>query len=210
MQEFFKDQFKNLQRTQITNTTGENVKLIKSPSDTTIYAPAMQQKLMPEGQRDNGSVLIQNVPTERQLFDMGNGTTLMRAEGETVPSVNGPMYIDSNINSVARFVENIRLEQHPGDCNTNNGGIEDNLAATGDNRRTSDMAAANLERAQEKANRTILEAEKFRANIEMPGRINCSDLEENHRVDSDKMNLLNIGSGVSDDDFFHLTQSHPV
>ena len=39
----------------------------------------------------------------------------------------------------------------------------------------------------------------------MPGRINCSDLEENHRVDSDKMNLLNIGSGVSDDDFFHLT-----
>ena len=183
MQEFFKDQFKNLQRTQMTNTTGENTKLIKSPSDTTIYAPAMQQKLTPEGRHDNGAVMVQNVPTGRQLFEMGNGTTLMRAEGESVPSVNGHMYINSNINSVAHFVENIRLEQHPGDSNTNDGGIEDNLAAIGDNRRSSDMAAY----------------------IEMPGRINCTDMEENHRVDSDKMNLLNIGSGVSDDDFFHLT-----
>ena len=46
-----------------------------------------------------------------------------------------------------------------------------------------------FEEAQQRAGKAIIEAEKFTANVEDPGM----------------PNLLNIGGGVSDDDFFHLT-----
>ena len=46
-----------------------------------------------------------------------------------------------------------------------------------------------LEQARTKADRAVVEAEKYRAQIEQPGM----------------NNLMNIGSGFSDDDFFHLT-----
>ena len=87
---------------------------------------------------------------------------------------------------------------------------------------------AELERAQQKAKRTILEAEKFRATVDQPGNVNDQVIQvlENFNGQQDNsiflngggpnvnqaadlatagLNLLNIGAGVSDDDFFNLT-----
>ena len=52
-----------------------------------------------------------------------------------------------------------------------------------------------LEEARTRAAREIVEAEKFKATVEPPP-------QGNDKVFS---SLMNIGSGVSDDDFFHLT-----
>ena len=145
---------------------------------------------------------------------------------------------NNDINSVANFVERIRIKQHP----------EEN-----ENRRIIHQVevdnANKLEEAQKKAQRTILKVEKFRAAIEQPGRSyhvmnnlqnvlvdqnppileqiietgktgmmgsNVQNMQFNDRNmmvtpfnNQDKaqspINLLNIGSGVSNDDFFHLT-----
>ena len=59
-----------------------------------------------------------------------------------------------------------------------------------------------MEQAQMRAEKTIVDAENFRAAIQEPGR-NMQMLDYN--VNGDCTNILNIGSGVSDDDFFHLT-----
>ena len=53
MKKFIADQFKSMQMEQqkpgktVTRETVKNVSTIKSPSDTTIYAPALQTRLMP-------------------------------------------------------------------------------------------------------------------------------------------------------------------
>ena len=52
-----------------------------------------------------------------------------------------------------------------------------------------------LEEARTHAERAIVEAEKFKATVEPPP-------QGNEKVFS---SLMNIGCGVSDDDFFHLT-----
>ena len=241
MQDFFKDQFKNLQMTQNnsgkdktesmsqsngpreTNTKAGN---IKSPSDTTIYAPALQRKLTP-GSRDAVALMPQNVQVFSQVMGgeekcIGKNNEQERNEGrkkefDSYLITNGLFnqqeamntYDGTNMNEVSHFVENIRLEQHPED------GSNDRA------RRKSDVAAANLEGAQEKADRTVLEAEKFRASIEIPGMLtnggyvmdklvpNQPDMQatpnNNEKMEGQQINMLNIGSGVSDDDFFHLT-----
>ena len=62
-----------------------------------------------------------------------------------------------------------------------------------------------MERAQKKADHAIIEAEKFQARIETPDMdVNQIEADQVNKVQV-PFNLLNIGSGVSDDDFFHLT-----
>ena len=201
MQKFFTDQFKNLQQQEQNKVTGKVPevsgknklkgvgRVVKSPSDTTIYVPAMQKKLTPTGvgvedfwpmvnlindDAQHTQVQIQDLSTEHENVDsrqlepqqcVFNDCGNMRFNNET------------GVNAVTCFVENIRIDQHPQDAV---------------NRRQSDVAAASLESVQKKAERSILEAEKFRASVEAPG------------MDSN-INILNIGSGVSDNDFFHLT-----
>ena len=109
-------------------------------------------------------------------------------------------------------------------------------------KRRSDNAALELEEAQKRAKKAIVDAEKFRASVEPPtgkyqdvqevqltsksddrdvymcSRINTdhmkvlnqgqvleqiNNLEEYKRGDT--LNIPDIGSGVSEDDFFHLT-----
>ena len=77
---------------------------------------------------------------------------------------------------ISNFVETVRLEQHPDDLM---------------NRQ--DTGVLELEQARDKGDKTILEAEKFRAKVDIPGN------------EIPDISIMNIGSGVSDDDFFHLT-----
>ena len=68
-----------------------------------------------------------------------------------------------------------------------------------------------LKEAQLRTERTILEAEKFRSRVEPPGNeiflqdIGTGSVEGKSGNNTNTLNMLNIGSGVSDDDFFHLT-----
>ena len=193
MMKFFEEKFKDVKATpahqtglQIEGKTNKNQggKTIKSPSDTTIYAPALQRKLTPQ-----------------QGFNQKQGAYVV-----------GMM--DSNMSNIDAFVEAVRNEQH-----------------------LQDVAARNLlemEEAQLKADKAIIEAEKFRASVETPGKdsnhvlngfrdpltnmrsvnndprnaINLHSKENlggNVQETSDAFNLLNIGTGVSYDDVFHLT-----
>ena len=58
---------------------------------------------------------------------------------------------------------------------------------------------SDLELARNKAEREVLQAEKFKAIVEPPTGIT---LDCTPNVNSDLSHLMNIGSGVSNDDFF--------
>lgn len=125
-----------------------------------------------------------------------------------------------DVNNVANFIEQIRIDQQPDDnCNPGEGNrIE--------------RSNTDFEETQRKAERSIIEGEKFKASIKQPGissavneyngitqhqithgtsgtvppPMNGLNAEANGRLENGEgINLLNIGSGVSDDDFFHLT-----
>ena len=75
-----------------------------------------------------------------------------------------------------------------------------------DGGRTDATIAKELKDAQARAERALLEAEKFRAQVDPPGSgsFNNIDIGGKSALNSN-MQILNIGSAVSDDDFFHLT-----
>ena len=222
MQDIIKDQFQNMQQTlqqgkqsdvnnPMESQVGNRVAMsnknahINSPSDTTIYAPVMQLRMT---QVENTAILsLQGDQAKRgaridAVFNPVNGKTgqaesyFMVGEGSSLNNDSG-----DNTNVIAHFVENIRLQQHPEDAAGDD--------SSGDRRR-GDMAAAKLESAQKKAERTILEAEEFQASIEMPGMSQNNKILGNKGIhmqnvgNNDGINLLNIGSGVSDDDFFSI------
>ena len=69
-----------------------------------------------------------------------------------------------------------------------------------------------FEEARAKADKSVLEAEKFRATIANPDTGTVQNIITNDQTDSNLMmstvsngTIPNIGSGVSDDDFCHLT-----
>ena len=102
--------------------------------------------------------------------------------------------IRNNDELVSNFVGAVRIEQHPDDD------ISKELG-----RRQSEVAAVELKEAQLCAEKSILEAKKFRARVEPPGNGLCTNLEGDMVANGSSLNMLNIGTGVSDDDFFHLT-----
>ena len=212
MQKFFRDEFKNIQQQQSEDGSGMSLKQtkisvanskqigyqnvgnqIKSPSDTTIYAPTLQKKLTPI---ENVNNQINQRPERASDWN----------QVEQISQESSNMGTDVNL--ISNFVENVRLEQHPGDT------VRD--------RRKSDVAAVELAEAQKRADKAILDAEKFRATVELPGsdslmflgNMNSGDFNQNGKVvQSQLMNeanlmeknqnltLLDIGKGVGDDDF---------
>ena len=197
MKQFFNDQFKSIQKdskglskskgdlgkaskssknkTCIGDRTIKQVigETVKSPSDTTIYAPALQQKLTPEG----CSVGL-NMMSSNQIPSVCEQDLRLQ-----VNHVKGGR--NEEINQISHFVEAVRLEQHP----------EDDMVAPTLNNKT------DLQRAQEHAERSVIEAEKFRAVVQEPGNL----IQNDFNASGGCGNFLNIGTGVSDDDFFHLT-----
>ena len=235
IQKFFQDQFKNMENrgnnkesnVQIFDNTGKGngqIPTLKSPSDTTMYAPALQKKLTPT--QNVGIGMNLSFQGDQHLRFMNDQEPVFVLDGiahqchshdsEVVDHVNrvvSDIVHDhdetrrvsttvlrnlsqnlTNLQLVSNFVDAVRLEQHPQDADRDR------------SRRKSDYTAVDLETAQEKADRAIIEAEKFRATVEPPGNFSNKFLTQ---VTQDKqtepMRILDIGSRVSDDDFFHLT-----
>ena len=73
-----------------------------------------------------------------------------------------------------------------------------------DQKRKSDTVGVELEQARARAEKAIVDAERFRAAVENPtGMVNRP--KETEIAFNDQFKMLDIGSGVSDDEFFHLT-----
>ena len=183
------------------NDQSQSQNNIKSPSDTTVYAPALRKKLTPN--HDEPVFGNNNDQREHNMVFLGS------TKGN-IPDVY----------NVANFIEQIRIDQHPDDnCNP---GEYNHI----------DRSNTDFEEAQRKAERSIIEVEKFRASIKQPGMfsavneyngitqhqithgasgtvpppMNGVNAEANGRLENGEgINLLNVGSSVSDDDFFHLT-----
>ena len=176
------------------NKMGQQGKHIKSPSDTKIYAPALQKKLTPV---NNGNNMVLNYVTENAdnaqtrtdfngaIVDQSNvqGVMLARNANEKQSMFRAGGLSQTEFNQISNCVETVRAESHPDDLQ------QQTQQQTKDRRLTANKDKEELEQACIRADRAVLEAEKFQVQIEQPG-----------------MNtIFNIGSGVSDDDFFHLT-----
>ena len=58
-----------------------------------------------------------------------------------------------------------------------------------------------FEEAKDWVDKTVLEAEKFKATFAEPGKL----IQFDNKSNGIEVQIPNIGCGVSDDDFFHLT-----
>ena len=122
-----------------------------------------------------------------------------------------------NQDFISNFIDSVRLEQAES-------GWEVDISTEGDDvdlhdrecrRASTSNDKSDLEQAQARVDRAIVEAEKFRATIADPG--NNSQFLEVNQYNNDCVGQIpvnatvataaipNIGAGVSDDDFFHLT-----
>ena len=220
---------------------GKGVSIIKSPSDTTIYTPALK---------------LQNQSLE--TVKTGKAGEI-RQEVLDVGIVNTEQPVQDNI---TQFLQTMRLESSKGKpmyCDNTDvlfSGVagdepeqgtrnENVLPSTSRNvQNTTDV----IDQAKDRADKTVLEAEKFQATIvDPPGMISSQNFEmlnlctqpeqQSHspgisgqnipivgNLRSDESNMacrtinqcplqgnlgqtamMDIGKGVSDDDFFHLT-----
>ena len=154
----------------------QQVPVIKSPSDTTLYAPAVQK------------VNERNTPDK---FD---------ANAKTAMSVDNAM-----IKKISDFVDSIRVSDKD---RAEAGSSQDEVAhhdPTPVQVTTKDYQERDAyQSAKDKTDRAILEAEKYKAVLADPP----SKYEGEIRGKCDQevlQKIRNIGSGLSDDDFFHLT-----
>ena len=169
----------------------------KSPSDTTIYAPAL------------------NKSPARGVVDQN----MLMAMMDTGHNVRSPVTGINNV--VSNFVDAVRFE-HQQDLMA-----REQRRASGDVNAMSE--AQEFERAKDKSKQAVVEAENFSANVaapEHPGKESGSPVgilmhEPIQKQSTPNLfnqgdnagqssipivgNIANIGSGVSDDDFFHLT-----
>ena len=214
MQKFFDDRFNNAQNNTATdkrnagkmpidkpehlrNGPSQRAQL-KSPSDTTIYAPVLKRKVTPTMEPINAICPISNIRMD-QINHVGQDrittNTKSNLNSETMngaqvvsdllePMLEGLNQMqmtenNGNVDIIDHFVDNVRAEQHP----------EDEQVMM---RRPNGLDPAELELARDRAQKTKLQAEKYKTTVEPPGK-------------QDFSHILDIGSGVSDDDFFHLT-----
>ena len=190
---FWEEKMSALNKGKVPMSDKDKQAFVKSPSDTTIYAPALKR---------TSQVINQN-------------------------EVN---------NLVSNFVDTVRLQQKQSEMD---------LQEKEQHKASSERQDFGFEEARAKADRTVLEAEKFRPSIANPdpgmvennpessllsnigGRVNlavnapnvdnslglATGNHPNIGVGADNSsglglatgNIPNIGAGISDDDFFHLT-----
>ena len=154
-------------------TSAAQSQIVKSPSDTTIYAPA----------------LCKNRTTCDQA-NIGNTVGSDQISKRVSPVISRPD-TDPNL-LIQNFVDTMRLE-HEQARQLNKERLQENkkCRASADN----NESCIRFEQAQKKLDGTVVEAEQFKASIAEPGK----------NEGREPQLIPNIGSGVSDDDFFHLT-----
>ena len=162
-----------------TNTRDGTVTLIKSPSDTTIYRPAVQRL----------NSILPPVPVH-----LNRTGQVLNVTAGNVPTIQ-PM-IDQDIETrVSNFVEAIRVNDGPV-------GQVGQVASPGPSRQPDQLEPDDLyQEAQKRAEKTILEAEKYKALIANPPGENYDSINNMNET----LQVRDVGSGLTDDDFFHLT-----
>ena len=182
-------------------TNSHNSPLIKSPSDTTIYAPALTR--FNGGNREIGLVDLEQT---NKLTENDKVTSLQPKVMADPLYTNQPQPQAMN-EIISDFVDNMRLEQERRDEMEHVQRAEVRRASTSQN------GNPELEKAQLRGDNAILEAEKFKAVIAEPGRHSPDPLitQRNSGDCNNEFGMIpNIGQGVSDDFFFHLTcHIHP-
>ena len=175
------------------NSAKKNREIVKSPSDTTIYAPGL--KKTPDRNFIGNNALMGNFITPNPMISALPNLTSMDKDKLTVhagPVMNNTpqaMMVNHDqinmgqsaqgkmINSISNFVEQMRLDTER-DNATNNGRNEQR-------------------QAKQVAERIILDAERFKANIDQaPGNAN--------KFNSGEANILNIGEGFRSNDHNQL------
>ena len=186
---------------------------VKSPSDTTIYAPALTKvsgvnRLVVEQDlsRSGGRIGVGNV---NRFSDKGVAVNDMQTGlGVETCLISHPPPAQQIVNQVSDFVEAVRYKQQNED--------------ESQHRRRSEVVVPGLEQARSHAELAIIQAEKFKAKIATPPGRMCRVANVNNMFDVDGEVLPNslevqeglnpmiqqsqaMGSGLTDDDFFHLT-----
>ena len=174
---------------QSTNNTGN--KPIKSPSDTTIYVPALnraRELAMRNRERNDIPGLTQ------QDVEIALQSTKDVNKNANVPQQDENAEV---ITRISDFVGQIRLKQREAEStrspdDNNRGHLKSSVKAPG------------YDEAHKRMENALIESEKFRAEVETPpgtNFINTSPPLLNVEVEPRCV----IGNGLTDDDFFHLT-----
>ena len=149
---------------------------IKSLSDTAIYAPALNRRVN----------VLNNNCGQAVITDMLRQATIEQPVNnvELQDIVASPNIYQIN-DKVANFVDSVHAEQTVAEFNT-----------------------PGLDAARKRSGDMVLEAEKFRAKLANPPGmkdIHYIQTTSQNRGNVGEVGFPDIGSGVSDDDFFHLT-----
>ena len=187
-----------------------NTEILKSPSDTTIYAPALN-KIVPEANQSKFQAVAQNMIV--QDFERGDH------EQREMQVVNLPT--DNISQHVEQFIEGVRLEVaedqiQPG---TSSEKRQPKSVVVAGN----DAYAEQLDAAKRKADKLVLDAERFKATVNTPpGNMIVNEI---HAIPNNVAQDLNGPAGpmgylgacegvipdntipppLDDDDFFHVS-----
>ena len=156
-----------------------NTMIFKSPSDTTLYTPALQKKYIADKMPNERN--MQSMPRQQLLIDNANKSTTIVAQDNALPIAD-----DMMINQISDFVESIRMEGQ---------------------QQRSKVTVPGHKEVRERTDKAILDAEKFKAQVaDPPGKsfnsVNVNDMFEQMMGDR---TMKQSQSGRSDDDFYYLT-----
>ena len=153
---------------------GRGVVTVKSPSESTLYRPIFTQRIADE--------LSPQIAVRSPSGEILNKATVRNA-------VNNNSSHEL-IGKISEFLESIQKEQGKGE----------EFTEPRSNQIRSEIHIPQIDSVKERAEHSVVEAEKFRASIEPPKKGRCYEQEDS---------LYNLPSGTSaqltDDDFFHLT-----
>ena len=171
----------------------------KSPSDTTIYAPALQK--------------IQNDADKTKLIV----SKILNDQNSNAPCgiATGPAGSGDVTDHIAHFIEGVRLEakaRDPGNRTSTGGSathkaveeIAEPVPGT-----SGDSYQQQMDIAKQKANQLILDAERFKASVNVPpgGCLQNPDLLQIEHPSGQgyNPNFVYGNAAMNDDDFFHVT-----
>ena len=212
-------------------------RLIKSPSDTTLYAPAVRRNRntnTPQGNLLN-SPFLGNANPPRDLVNISREREgeMDISLGERIPPPKKVARLHCNveneqdlsngnlIDKISNFVEGIRLDvDRRTDATAAQGGAQaehQDMPSTSTGRRHGETISEEekLSMARTRANRVILEAEQFKAQIETPKGRQAShniilnrdfDLSNRNRdQDMNNRNEVMHSHKDLDEEFFHIS-----
>ena len=151
---------------------GKKVTKLKSPSDTTIYAPALKQKRFPQGAPTDGEVFKPASPLHSRM----EGFSPKGSIGEEEAAIH-------------QYVNNIRANDFPGDQpGTSGTGATRGPANPGNFASQQHFVAQQQERARDRTNQVLLQAERQKATALAPEGTCLKVPDVDHNFNDDNPN----------------------